>query len=371
MNNFPIIDCDIHNVWPSHEALVACFDEPYRSEVARYGLRQLASGIRYEDGGHRDDLKRDAEGREAGFDPRLTVEDHLDRWPVSIGLLTHVVGPASGVPDPYYAAALCRAMNDCCIEHWLPSDERWRMTIHVPLQDPTAAVREIERLAEHPQTVAVGLGATAHRIPLGHRFYWPIYEAVERQDLPLHLHPSTTAVIANASSMPSGMAANYLQSHTALPTFFMSDVISLMFEGVFEQFPGLRVALVEGGVSWMVHLLWRMDKEYKALRHEAPYLKRLPSAYIRDHVRLTTQPIEEPRHVDDLVRIFEILDADTTVMYASDYPHYDYDPPTALPKKLGETTLRRILHDNAAEFFRLPCATPHEPTVGVGTGAIA
>ena len=108
----------------------------------------------------------------------------------------------------------------------------------------------MERLGGHPRVVAAGIFATAHRIPLGQRFYWPLFAAAERAGMPLHVHPSTTSVIANAASLPTGMATNYLQSHTCLPQFYMSDLVSLVLEGVFERFPGLRVILVEGGVSW-------------------------------------------------------------------------------------------------------------------------
>ncbi len=347
-----IIDCDIHENVPQ-AMLLKYLDEPYRSEVAKFGPRVLRSGIRFEDGGIRKDAKAD-DGRVGGVDPGFTIEDHLDRWPIRFGLLSHNSGNISGIPDPDYAAALCRATNDACLDFWIPTDERWRMTVCVPLQNPQAAAEEIDRLAGHPNVVAVGIFATAHRIPLGHRYYYPIYEAASRHNLPLHLHPSTTSVIASVATLPSGLAANYLQSHAALPLFYQSDLISLLYEGVFERFPELKVMLVEGGVSWLGPLLWRLDKEFKNLRHEAPRLKRLPSAYARDHIRLTTQPIEEPAKVDHLVQLFNIIDADTTVMYASDYPHYDYDPPTVLPKKLGETTLRRIFHDNACAWLNLP-----------------
>ena len=211
----------------------------------------------------------------------------------------------------------------------------------------------MERLGAHPRVVAAGVFATAHRIPLGQRFYWPLFAAAERAGLPLHIHPSTTSVIANAASLPTGMATNYLQSHTCLPQFYMSDLVSLVLEGVFERFPGLRVILVEGGVSWLPHVMWRMDKEYQALRHEAPFLRRLPSAYVRDHVRLTTQPIEEPPRARQLVQIYEMVDAARTLQFASDYPHFDADEPGCLPQQLGPEVLERIYWRNAMELFAL------------------
>jgi predicted TIM-barrel fold metal-dependent hydrolase len=190
--------------------------------------------------------------------------------------------------------------------------------------------------------------------PLRAAFYWPLYEAAQRKNLPLHFHPSTTAVIANAASTPAGMATTYLESHTCLPQFYTAYLASFIFEGVFEKFPGLRVAFVEGGVAWLPHLLWRMDKEFKALRQQAPFLKRLPSEYVKSNVRLTTQPIEEPRDIAHLMQIFNMIDGDEVLMYASDYPHFDFDEPSVIPKQLGESTLRKILHDNACSFFNLP-----------------
>jgi len=85
-------------------------------------------------------------------------------------------------------------------------------------------------------------------------------------------------------------------------------------------------------------------------------LKQLPSEYIKDHVRLGTQPLEEPKRPTDLVKMIELIHdtcgSDEVLVYASDFPHYDFDPPAVLPKALGETALRKILHDNAASFFR-------------------
>ncbi len=362
-----IFDCDVHNATPL-EVILDYLDEPYRSELARFGYRKLDPGIRWEDGGSRADAKA-PDGRHGGWDPGWMVEDHLDRRGIAQAVLSQTSRPTAGIPDPDYAAAVSRAMNDSQIAYWLPADERLLTTICVALQDSQQAAAEVERLGDHPRVVAVGIFATAHRIPLGQRFYWPLFEAAEKQGLPLHLHPSTTSVIASTTSMPTGMATNYLQSHTVLPQFYMSDLVSMVLEGVFERFPGLKVILVEGGISWLSHLMWRMDKEYLALRHQAPYLTRLPSDYVHDNVRLTTQPIEEPRKTEHLVQIFDMVDAAHTVMFASDYPHYDADEPGILPKQLGEEALERIYWHNAAELFGAKLNALATPVATGGHGA--
>jgi predicted TIM-barrel fold metal-dependent hydrolase len=354
-----IIDCDVHHAQRSMDQIIEHIPEPYKTEVAKYGWRQLQSGIRYEDGGTRWDTTP-PNGGGPGTDPEFLKEQHLDRYGIRYALLSGYTGPFAGVPDADYVAAICTGFNDFTLHDWVSDDNRFKMGIHIPLQDPQLAVAEIERLGDHSGVIAICICGTASRIPFGQRYYWPIYEAAQRKNLPLHFHPSTTSVIANYASTPAGMASTYLESHTCLPQFYMAYLASFIFEGVFERFPNLRVAFVEGGIAWLPHMLWRMDKEFKALRQQAPYLKRLPSEYIKDHVRLTTQPIEEPRKIEQLVQIFDMIDGDEIIMYASDYPHFDFDEPSVIPKQLSDATRHRLLHDNACQFFNLPMPEPKE-----------
>ena len=133
----------------------------------------------------------------------------------------------------------------------------------------------------------------------------------------------------------------------------MAHVNSLVCEGVFEKFPDLKFVAIEGGIAWLPHLMWRMDKNYKALRATTPWLKKLPSQYIKEHIRLTTQPIEEPENPQHILQIFEMIDAKNTVMFSSDYPHWDFDnPKMALPPLKGELK-ENILWRNAATLYNL------------------
>jgi predicted TIM-barrel fold metal-dependent hydrolase len=348
-----IIDCDLHHCWKNMDEILPFIEEPYRTEIARWGFRVLNSGIRLEEGGMRDDTIMPDGGRPAS-DPQYTAQHHLDRYGIRYAILTGNTGHVAGMPDADYAAAVCRASNDWGLATWIPADSRYKLGIQVALQDPVQAVQEIERLGGHPDVVAVCIMGTASRIPVGQRIYWPIYEAAQRHNLTLHFHPSTGSVIANYASTAAGMASTYLESHTALPQFYQAYLISLIFEGVFERYPNLRVAFIEGGFSWLPHVLWRMDKEFKGLRQQAPHLKRLPSQYIADHVRLGTQPIEEAPTAQQLMQMFELLDAENILMYCSDYPHFDFDEPTVLPRQLSAQARQKILHDNACEFFNLP-----------------
>jgi predicted TIM-barrel fold metal-dependent hydrolase len=153
---------------------------------------------------------------------------------------------------------------------------------------------------------------------------------------------------------PTGWPVYYLEWHTLLSTAMMSHVTSLVCHGVFERYRDLRVVLIEGGVCWLPGLLWRLDQNYKALRMEVPWVKRLPSEYVRDHLRLTTQPLERPASTKDLRAVLEMIGPEM-LLFATDYPHWDFDNPLYLP--LEDDWAEQVLDTNAREWYRLPART--------------
>jgi predicted TIM-barrel fold metal-dependent hydrolase len=138
-----------------------------------------------------------------------------------------------------------------------------------------------------------------------------------------------------------------------LPQIGQSNVVSLVFEGVFERFPDLKVAFVEYGFSWLLPLLWRMDREWKNFRYDTPWVKRPPAEYVREHLRFATQPMDEPDKVEDLWKLLELLGGEELLMFSSDYPHYDNDNPRVTLAKLPEGTRERVAGENAFAFFGL------------------
>jgi predicted TIM-barrel fold metal-dependent hydrolase len=111
--------------------------------------------------------------------------------------------------------------------------------------------------------------------------------------------------------------------------------------------------LIETGFAWLPALCWRLDNIWAKLKSETPHLKRLPSEYIRDSVWLTTQPMEEPEARKHLFDIVEWIGWDK-LLFASDYPHWDYDEPArALPLAMDPAQRTKLFIGNAKAVYRI------------------
>ncbi|HEX4203406.1 MAG TPA: amidohydrolase family protein [Ktedonobacteraceae bacterium] len=340
----PMIDTDIHETFTSLQDLVPYLQQPWRGLIERKawttggngGLAYWAShGVMRPDA-----LLDDAT---AGSDYGLLKQQVFDLYPIKYGILTAQFAPGVMPGQFEFAAALASAYNDFVVEHWLPRDSRLRTSLHVTPQDPQAAVREIERLGDHPQVVQVMMliGKRAYGDP----FYHPIFEAAQRHNLVIAMHHH------GAVNGALGQEHYYIEWHTNVPQGAMAMVTDLVFNGVFEKFPDLKFAILESGYSWLPHILWRMDQNYKSLHQEIPWVKSMPSKHIRERVKFSTQPVEDIS-VENWMRLIDMLDSDRMFMFATDYPHWDFDSPDeAIPGGLPADVRRRIFYDNARELF--------------------
>jgi predicted TIM-barrel fold metal-dependent hydrolase len=190
-------------------------------------------------------------------------------------------------------------------------------------------------------------------VPYGNPQFAPIFEAAARHRLPVAIHANGGG--QPALQTPVGFVHYYLELHSiAEPLAYGAHLTSLICEGTLARLPDLRVVMVEGGFSWLAPLLWRLDAVHEQLRSEAPHLVRRPSEYVYDQVRFTTQPIEEPVRERALIRLFQTIDAARLLLFATDYPHWDYDDPKRALPRLDEESLRRIMSENARELYGLP-----------------
>jgi len=225
----------------------------------------------------------------------------------------------------------------------------------VAAHDPLAAAEEIRRIGNEEGVVAIFIPLL--NILMGNRHYYPIYQAAEEHGLPVLIHPTgTEGGFQTSVAFAGGIPSTYIERHTVFPEIAMASITSMVFEGVFVRFPGLKVVAAEFGYSWVPHMLWRMDQNWREFRREVPWIEREPSSYVLDHVRFTSQPAEEPERDEYLLQILEMVHADRTMVFSTDYPHWDTDSPKSTFRRVPEQMRWRIFYDNAAELYGL--ATP-------------
>lgn len=349
-----MIDCDVHVRWSSLEELARFLDEPWRTRLLSGYLPYAHNGYQNPLGVHRRDA-RPRGGGSPGSDPAFTIEDLVDRYDMDYAVLVGESGhlAISNLVNAHWACALASAYNDWMVDRWFTADSRFLGSIVVATQDAERAAREIDRVGGHPQFVQVVLGSGA-AAPYGQRRYHPIYAAAERNHLPVAIHVGTDGAGTANPPTAAGYPSYYIEWHTCLIGALQAHLVSMICEGVFETFPRLKLVLIEGGVSWVPGLLWRLDKNWKALRSEVPWVKRKPSEYAADHVRLTTQPLEEPDRPSQLRRLLDLFPADRMLLFSSDYPHWDFDNPVRALSHLSDDMQRRIFSENARELYNLP-----------------
>jgi uncharacterized protein len=331
------VDCDVHCAPASLEALAPHLDGSWTDYIAEAGValngraggayppRVPAAPASYEE------LEQ---GLLGPSEPRQVLLNCLTLYEIH--------------RNPYFSAAIARALNDWLRGEWLDRDERLRASLCVSTLDVDAAVAEIERLGDDPRFVQVLLPVRSD-VPYGNVRYHPLYEAALRHDLAIGLH-----AWGRAGSAPgvSGFTATYMEDYLANSQIVQTQLVSLVSEGVFDRFPELRVALIECGFTWLPSLLWRFDKDWKGVWREVPWVRERPSEYARRHFRATTQPAQLPNDPDDRAALVDMVGVEM-LMFASDHPHEHGGSAAALLDAVDAEAGEAILQSTASAFYRL------------------
>lgn len=347
-----LVDVDVHVRLPDVDALFPYLDAYVKDTIERSGRpffyrphEMLYPPNIPTSGG----VPRGAPPESAAEARARFRRDCLDPWRPTYALAS-VAYFVDMIHNPYIADAMARAINDWLIAEWLDHDSRLVGSLLVSAENPSMAVREIERLGSHPKIVQVLLPLRSSR-PYGNLLYRPIFEAAAAYGLVVGIHYGGWP---GAAPTAIGWPSYYIEEWIGRGQIVQTQLMSLIAEGLFVAVPSARVSLLECGWAWLPAFLWRFDKDWKGLHRDTPWIDRAPSSYLADHVRFSLQPADGPDAPEHMRRVLDQIDGPRALMFSSDYPHRHFDGPEhAIPIPLLEGDSSGLLFKTACRFYGL------------------
>jgi predicted TIM-barrel fold metal-dependent hydrolase len=245
--------------------------------------------------------------------------------------------------DLAYAAA--RAHNRGMLE-FCSADPRLLPTCYVPLADPERATRATaDALSQGAAALLIASGCPRSFSP-SHRDLFGVWARAEEAGVPVVFHVGGTGTLIDPNYFVNGLPVphdfhggdeNFRSvDYMAIPVPPAQTLATLIFDGVLEQFPALRIGVIEQGAIWVPSWLRQMESAFEAFSRHEDRLRALsmrPSEYVHRQVRFTPYPTE------DVGWIIEQGGADL-VMFSSDYPHVEggRKPIERFEASLGDAT---------------------------------
>jgi predicted TIM-barrel fold metal-dependent hydrolase len=246
---------------------------------------------------------------------------------LDVGIEASVLYPSNGlsvglISSPGWAIAATTAYNDWLHAEYTSTNPALHGMALLPLQDPQAAVDELRRAVEDLGMKGAMLPGNGIGHPLGSKAYWPVYAEAERLGCALAVHGGSAHGLGldNMGVRPGGHAL-------AHPLGVLISLTNMVFNGVFDHFPGLRVGYLEGGVAWLLVAIERFDRSYST---HIPFNPRGELLQLDEGQTVADYLVgladagrfvigcegEEP----DLVRAVGLLGSGA-FMFSSDFPH--------------------------------------------------
>ena len=359
-NDWTIVDVDAHHSeMSSWREVVEYIDDPilkhYGTEFQSRtggapGLSNAMPGLRYQDIGgrvpHQTQIGEAVEDSSNHRDVTL-IRRSMD----AMGLNHQILFPGNLLqlgthPQPRVEAHLALAYNRWVCERILPADDRVKTLLYLPISEPDMCLKIIREFGENPNVSGFMITAVRYK-PVHHNQFIPIYIELEERGLPLAFHAGLTWGDDWMKQLDL-----FISMHAI--SFVLCNIVHMtnwIIHGMQERFPKLDVIWIESGLAWLAFLMQRLDSEYLMRPSEAPLLKKLPSEYMAD-MFYTCQPIETS-NMALTEETFKAIKAETQLLYASDWPHWDFNPPSTIYDLpfLDEKAKRNILGENAVRLF--------------------
>ena len=366
--DFLIVDVDGHHMeTQSYKEMCEYIEDPVMRDQAKYqgfgngGITSATAG-----GGYQNLLGRVT--RRTGGNPneKTPIDIHRDvtltkRWMDALGIdqvclfptpmLTLGLTPRHDVEN-----ALARAYNRWLVENVLAHEPRITSTLYLPLNDPEASYKMVKDFTGKKGVIGFTIVSPRYKAVYDNS-YVKTYAAIEEAGLPLVFH----GAYAWGGDQSLQLCNRFMAVHAlGFSWFNILHCTNWLVNGMPERFPKLKVAWIESGLAWIPFLMQRLDNEWMMRSSEVPLLTRRPSDYMRE-MFYSTQPMEMVNNREALELTFKMISAETQLMYASDYPHWDMDLPSTIYDLpfLTEQAKRNILGGNAKRFFNLdPVISP-------------
>jgi hypothetical protein len=252
-------------------------------------------------------------------------------------------------PQVEVETALCRAYNRWLCERILAHEPRIVSMLYLPFNDPEAAYRTVKDFGD--KKGVVGFMVTSPRYkPVHDNAYIKTYALLEEMGKPISFHAAYSW-----DDRALQMTNRFISVHSlGFMWFNMIHMTNWVVNGLSERFPKLKVLWIESGLTWAYSLMQRLDHSYMMRTSDCPSLKRKPSEYMRE-MYFSSQPMEKPDDPSILEATFKMINAETQLLWSSDYPHWDFDLPGVIYDLpfLSEKAKRNILGANAARVFGL------------------
>jgi uncharacterized protein len=360
--DFLIVDVDGHHYEVSSFAQICDYiEDPVMRDQAKYqgfgigGITSATGG-----GGYQNLLGRVTRRTSGNPNEKTPPSPHRDvtltkRWMDALGIDIVCLFPTPMLtlgltPRPEVENALARAYNRWLVETVLQQEPRIRSTLYLPLNDPEGTYKMVKDFAGKKGVIGFTIVSPRYKAVYDNA-YMKTYALLEEAGLPLVFH----GAYAWGGDKSLELCNKFMAVHALGFTWFnILHMTNWLCNGLPERFPKLKTVWVESGLAWVPFLMQRLDNEWMMRSSEVPLLKRKPSDYMRE-MYYSTQPMEMVHNREALELTFKMINAETQLLYSSDYPHWDMDLPSTIYDLpfLTEQAKRNILGGNAKRAFNL------------------
>jgi uncharacterized protein len=352
-----VIDTDFHFT-PKWETLRRYLKEPFKSRLWHFPVGSLEYNP--EPANEKPGVGQDTHGSAATAADVLSVLDQF-------GIDTVIMNPGYTRPQAIFnepvIAAIASAHNDYLIEEVFPASDRIKANLMICHRDPQMGAAEIRRVGHHRQFVGVFTSFSGLFESIGTAKHDPLLDAMQEYGLVLTAH--SEGWYPHFTPLWTG-ARTWIELFGNAPAGnCMAHLAAMIVQGMFDKYPNQKVIFQEGGYWWLPDFMLRLDDFYmssggdialteRKLAAGERWLKKLPSQYVLDHVRFSTQPITIPKNRKHFAWLLELCHAQDLFCFSSDWPHQTMDPANWVvenPDCIPEEMQKALLSGNARKLY--------------------